>query len=347
MANSTLIITRLRCVTISLFAAIGLLLMLAPAGAQAPEQGAESPPSLLEIQQRLAARGFNPGPIDGRMGRQTESSLAAFQAAYGLPVSGRPDARTLETLFALEDAASRRSSRARTDDMPVSGSPVRTDDTVASGSSFVRTDDAVARRVSIAQSDEIIAARVPPAVPVPPVEVVPLDPLQGPLQGPLLGPLQGPIEAIAASHGETVILSNRPQPAAVVTTIAAQPASPTTVQTAVEPGDDGTAPAVILSLAELGEPGAQYLLGSMYEYGLGVRQDPAAAMEWFLKAGVQGHAEAQVALGVKFELGRGVRQDLAQAQEWYAAAAKLLSPGDRSAVVAAHHDRVTAKLAVD
>jgi len=53
---------------------------------------------MADVQQRLAARGFNPGPIDGEFGPQTEQALYAFQAANGLRPTGRPDRETLRRL---------------------------------------------------------------------------------------------------------------------------------------------------------------------------------------------------------------------------------------------------------
>lgn len=44
--------------------------------------------SVREIQQALAAAGFNPGPIDGVMGPKTRAAIKAFQQARGLTVDG-------------------------------------------------------------------------------------------------------------------------------------------------------------------------------------------------------------------------------------------------------------------
>lgn len=45
-------------------------------------------PDVLEAQQRLRANGFDPGPLDGVYGRQTEAAVRSFQAANGLLVDG-------------------------------------------------------------------------------------------------------------------------------------------------------------------------------------------------------------------------------------------------------------------
>jgi peptidoglycan hydrolase-like protein with peptidoglycan-binding domain len=69
--------------------------------------GAARPPSLqqphnreeiLQAQKRLQALGFNPGPIDGVMGRQTQDVLRQFQRTSGLPVNGVLDEATLKAL---------------------------------------------------------------------------------------------------------------------------------------------------------------------------------------------------------------------------------------------------------
>ncbi len=66
---------------------------------------------------------------------------------------------------------------------------------------------------------------------------------------------------------------------------------------------------------------AQYSLASLYDTGLGVPQDYAAAASWLRKAADQGHATAQYNLGVMYENGRGVPQDYVQAHKWFNLAA--------------------------
>ncbi|MCP1675377.1 membrane-bound lytic murein transglycosylase B [Natronocella acetinitrilica] len=54
-----------------------------------------------ELQQRLADQGFDPGPVDGILGRQTRAAVRAFQRANDLPADGYPDPRLLEQLRTL------------------------------------------------------------------------------------------------------------------------------------------------------------------------------------------------------------------------------------------------------
>lgn len=44
--------------------------------------------SVLEIQQALAAAGFDPGPQDGKLGPRTKAAIRAYQQANGLAVDG-------------------------------------------------------------------------------------------------------------------------------------------------------------------------------------------------------------------------------------------------------------------
>ena len=90
------------------------------------------------------------------------------------------------------------------------------------------------------------------------------------------------------------------------------------------------------SMAEQGDAEVQFILGSMYEKGTGVRQDKGKAVEWYQKAAAQGHADAlnslnrmaeqgdakvQFILGGMYEKGIGARQDKGKAVEWYQKAA--------------------------
>ena len=50
--------------------------------------------------------------------------------------------------------------------------------------------------------------------------------------------------------------------------------------------------------AEQGDAEAQFILGSCYEAGDGVKQDKAEAVKWFRKAAEQGHAKAQYNLAL-------------------------------------------------
>jgi peptidoglycan hydrolase-like protein with peptidoglycan-binding domain len=54
---------------------------------------------LRQAQRQLKALGFDPGNTDGTFGPQTEAALRAYQQAYRLPQTGRPDEVTLRSLI--------------------------------------------------------------------------------------------------------------------------------------------------------------------------------------------------------------------------------------------------------
>lgn len=56
------------------------------------------PPPMTDVQRALEEAGFNPGSIDGRMGRRTRSALKAFQSAKDLKARGEVDRKTWQAL---------------------------------------------------------------------------------------------------------------------------------------------------------------------------------------------------------------------------------------------------------
>ena len=55
---------------------------------------AKSRPKAKQIQTALVNAGFDPGPVDGRMGKKTIEAIKAFQKAHSLPVDGKVGKRT-------------------------------------------------------------------------------------------------------------------------------------------------------------------------------------------------------------------------------------------------------------
>jgi len=55
--------------------------------------------STLDVQRALKARSFDPGPLDGILGRKTIEALKEFQKHASIAVSGTPDTTTLTLLF--------------------------------------------------------------------------------------------------------------------------------------------------------------------------------------------------------------------------------------------------------
>jgi peptidoglycan hydrolase-like protein with peptidoglycan-binding domain len=67
--------------------------------ARPPIQAAVPPGNPVALaQQRLAAKGYDPGPPDGKMGRRTETAIKDFQGDRGLVRDGRLSPRLLDLL---------------------------------------------------------------------------------------------------------------------------------------------------------------------------------------------------------------------------------------------------------
>lgn len=58
----------------------------------------KSRPNTKQIQIALRSAGFEPGSIDGKMGRQTREAIKAFQKAHGLPQTGKVNKATWNLL---------------------------------------------------------------------------------------------------------------------------------------------------------------------------------------------------------------------------------------------------------
>jgi cell division septation protein DedD len=78
---------------------------------------------------------------------------------------------------------------------------------------------------------------------------------------------------------------------------------------AADRGDFAGALQVWRPLAVLGDANAQYQLGVMYYFGVGVPRDYSEALKWQFLAAAQGHAKAQNNLAVMYAYGEGVPQN--------------------------------------
>ncbi len=58
----------------------------------------KSRPNVKQIQMALRNAGYNPGAVDGKMGKQTKSAIRAFQKANGIPTDGKVGKHTWEIL---------------------------------------------------------------------------------------------------------------------------------------------------------------------------------------------------------------------------------------------------------
>ena len=70
--------------------------------------GGRGSDDIREAQQALKAEGFDPGPIDGRLGPQTKAALSEYQIKENLKVTGRLDSQTKKRLERGAPAASPR-----------------------------------------------------------------------------------------------------------------------------------------------------------------------------------------------------------------------------------------------
>lgn len=61
-------------------------------------------PNVEKAQRALAAKGFDPGPIDGLFGPKTGAAVLRFQAASGLVQTGKLDTATMAKLYEVPKA---------------------------------------------------------------------------------------------------------------------------------------------------------------------------------------------------------------------------------------------------
>ncbi|MBT8071024.1 MAG: sel1 repeat family protein [Xanthomonadales bacterium] len=72
----------------------------------------------------------------------------------------------------------------------------------------------------------------------------------------------------------------------------------------------------MLVLAEMGVDYAQFQVGTMYDFGHGLAEDPVNATKWYRKAAWQGIKAAQFYLGRMYLHGRGVPKNYDEAFVW-------------------------------
>ncbi|HEU4653465.1 MAG TPA: caspase family protein [Steroidobacteraceae bacterium] len=87
--------------------------------------------------------------------------------------------------------------------------------------------------------------------------------------------------------------------------------------------------------AEDGDPEAQTNVGEIFERGMGVEPDFAAAASWYQKAANKGYSRALFNLGTLYEQGRGVEQDPLKALNLYRQASGI--PEDSLIYASAAH----------
>jgi hypothetical protein len=86
--------------------------------------------NIKEVQQALKDKGYDPGPIDGRMGAKTKEALKSFQSASNLSATGTLNSETAEKLGVQSSSSSAGSSSMGTGKSSSSGSgSMRSNDT--------------------------------------------------------------------------------------------------------------------------------------------------------------------------------------------------------------------------
>ncbi len=73
--------------------------------------------------------------------------------------------------------------------------------------------------------------------------------------------------------------------------------------------------------ANIGVPKSQYMLGFIYENGMGIEKDKTIALRWYKSAADLGNTDAQIRFGSLYAVGDGVPQNYQTAMEWYKKAA--------------------------
>ena len=86
-------------------------------------------------------------------------------------------------------------------------------------------------------------------------------------------------------------------------------------------GDYATALRLWGQAAQRGDPVAQYNIGLLHAFGLGVAKDPETAAAWYRKSADQGYDKAQAVLGLLYATGVGVPRDTQEAVRWWKLAA--------------------------
>ena len=74
--------------------------------------------------------------------------------------------------------------------------------------------------------------------------------------------------------------------------------------------------------ANQGHKESLFMLGQMYEEGIGVEQDDETSSQMYLKAAHAGHIEAQYQIGNRYEDGIGIDEDRKSAFKWFRSAAE-------------------------
>ncbi len=143
---------------------------------------------------------------------------------------------------------------------------------------------------------------------------------------PAMAQSSGASDRAMASPRAFETLVNAPAPQTSKSTAGAEKIQMDLAHQALIEGDFEKARALAEPLAKKNDPGANHLLGYLYEKGLGVRADIGAALRHYGDAAIAGNADAQIALGVLAFDGDGVYADYERAAGWFRLAAAQGDP---------------------
>jgi TPR repeat protein len=91
---------------------------------------------------------------------------------------------------------------------------------------------------------------------------------------------------------------------------------------AARAGDFGTALAILVPTAQYGDAHAEFVLGLLYEGGLGVAKDTTKAADLYRRSAQQGLSTAENNLASLYANGDGVTKDVVEAMRWWRLAAE-------------------------
>ena len=77
--------------------------------------------SIMAVQKALKEKGFDPGPIDGKMNSRTQAALKSFQSANNLQATGVLDSESASKLGVRDTGPNSSSSKASSSDSGSSG----------------------------------------------------------------------------------------------------------------------------------------------------------------------------------------------------------------------------------
>jgi len=73
----------------------------------APGSTTAHDPLVKDVQRKLTTRGYEPGPVDGYMGKKTRQAIKEYQADNGLTVTGKLDDATILAIVGSDSDASK------------------------------------------------------------------------------------------------------------------------------------------------------------------------------------------------------------------------------------------------